>query len=234
MSTKFDAKNDALTIRYIELLSLSNKLRSDIEIAYKNSSDFVQWLTKGIKDDLVNFINDNSFTVFDVSYIEYDTRNINTRDDDVIPVIYMNVDGGENKGLDVRVKYGRNPENQSKLFDFTENVGNMVTGFIDNIFRIKNNMSYVIVNLGDNSTIELGTHVGGRTNDRNDLLFVYSIYGGKGTTVTLNDNVTVLGEIYCDNLIVNGNAQIIYSNSSGSQIAKQKIADNWTAVGYNR
>ena len=51
--------------------------------------------------------------------------------------------------------------------------------------------------------------------------------------VVLNRGVTVLGEIYCGHLQVNGDAQIIYTNSSGSQIAKQKISEYWTIVNFS-
>ena len=94
-------------------------------------------------------------------------------------------------------------------------------------------MAYVIVYLEENSSIELGCKVGGRNDNPQDLVFAYSIYGGDNTTVILNDKVTVLGEIYCDNLIVNGNANVTYTNSSGSQIAKQKVAEYWTIVNYS-
>ncbi len=94
-------------------------------------------------------------------------------------------------------------------------------------------MAYVIVYLEPNSSIELGCKVNGRNDNLQDLVFAYSIYGGDNTTVILNDKVTVLGEIYCDNLIVNGNANVTYTNSSGSQIAKQKVAEYWTIVNYS-
>lgn len=226
-------KNDALSIQYIKLLSLSQKMLDDIEDKKENGNWFEQ-ISAEVRDKIIGkYLRNNGLRVFDVSYIEFNARDENTRSDDVIPLVYLFVDGGTTNGLRVRVKYGKDPAKQSVIYGGLENIENWINGNLENWFKIKNNMAYVIVYLEENSSIELGCKVGGRNDNPQDLVFAYSIYGGDNTTVILNDKVTVLGEIYCDNLIVNGNANVTYTNSSGSQIAKQKVAEYWTIVNYS-
>ena len=224
---------DGLAIQYIKLLSLSNYLQSQIDDKKENGNWFDQF-TANFADKLIgNYLKNNGLRVFDVSYIEFNALDENTRSDDVIPLVYLFVDGGTTNGLKVRVKYGKDPAKQSVIYGGIENIESWISGNLENWFKIKNNMAYVIVYLEENSSIELGCKVGGRTDNLQDLVFAYSIYGGDNTTVILNDKVTVLGEIYCDNLIINGNANVTYTNSSGSQIAKQKVAEYWTVVNYS-
>ena len=188
---------------------------------------------------ILEIFEQHGFRVFDVSYIEFNSRNENTRDDNVIPIVYLFVDGGGGSGapgtgLTVRVRYGQNPTNQSNLFKFTENIGNTVTEFINNVFKIQNNMAYVIVYMEKGSTLELGCPIDRHSTAKQDgdLIFAYSVYGAENTKVVLHDDVTLLGEIYCDTLEVGDNTKVIYTNSSGSQIAKQKVAEFWTVSNF--
>lgn len=225
--------SNALNIQYIKLLSLSQKMLDDIEYKKENGNWFEQ-ISAEIRDRFIGkYLRNNGLRVFDVSYIEFNALDENTRDDDMIPLVYLFVDGGTTNGLRVRIKYGKDPAKESVLYNGIEDVNKWITGNLENWFKIKNKMAYVIVYLEKNSSIELGCKVGGRNDNLQDLVFAYSIYGGDNTTVILNDKVTVLGEIYCDNLIVNGNANVTYTNSSGSQIAKQKVAEYWTIVNYS-
>lgn len=227
-----DQSNDALAIKYIKLLSLSQSILDLLDDWADDGNWFEKLVGSWTKELVGDWFTTYGFRIFDVSYIEFNARNESTRDDDVIPIVYLFAD----RGLTIRVKYGKNPAKQSNLFQFTENIDELVTDFINNAFRIENNMSYVIVYMEEGSTLELGCVVGGRNanaKSNGDLIFAYSVYGGENTTVVLNEGVTVLGEIYCDNLKVNGNAQIVYTNSTGSQIAKQKVAEFWTVSNYS-
>lgn len=225
--------SDALAIKYIKLLSLSQEALNKFE-EWKNSQSWLQNLVGSFSEAAFGKLFKNyGFRIFDVSYIEFTATDESNRADTVVPIVYLFAD----KGLTIRVKYGRNPANQSNLGQFVENVEDLVTGFINGIFDIHSGIAYVIVYMEPGSTIELGCTVGGRNanaKEKGDLVFAYSIYGGDNTTVILNDGVTVLGEIYCDNLqIKSGTAQIVYSNSNGSQIAKQKISEFWTVSYYS-
>ena len=101
------------------------------------------------------------------------------------------------------------------------------------LFDINEATNYIIVFLGKNSTIHLGYNGDGRrSNNPEDLIFLYSIYGEEGSTVIIEDGVTVVGEIMVDNIVTKGNANIIYSSTNGSQVAKQKIAEFWTVANY--
>lgn len=224
-----NTSNDALSIKYIKLLSLSQQALNMFEEWKNNSSWFQQLVGSFSEATFGRLFRQYGFRIFDVSYIEFVATNENNRDDTVVPLVYLFAD----KGLTIRVKYGRNPANESNVFEFVENVEDTVTGFINGIFDVKLQYSYIIVYMEQGSKIELGCKVGGRNNNPDDLVFLYSIYGADGTTVVLNDGVTVLGEIYCDDLQINGDARIIYTNSSGSQIAKQKISEFWTVSYYS-
>ncbi len=227
--------NNALNIQYIKLLSLSAEIDKRYDKLSNEGNIFQQLQADIYKRFFQKYVQSHGLTVFDVSYIEFNARDENTRDDDMIPLVYLFVDGGTNErnGIKVRIKYGKDPAKESVLYNGIEDINKWITGKLEDWFKIKNNMAYVIVYLEPNSSIELGCKVNGRNDNLQDLVFAYSIYGGDNTTVILNDKVTVLGEIYCDNLIVNGNANVTYTNSSGSQIAKQKVAEYWTIVNYS-
>ncbi len=223
------SSNDALSIKYIKLLSLSQEALNMFKEWQDNSSWFQQWMGKFSEAAFGKLFRNYGFRIFDVSYIEFAASDENNRDDTVVPLVYLFAD----EGLTIRIKYGKNPAKQSNIYQFIENVDDLVSGFINGIFDINNNISYVIIYMEEGSKVELGCTVGGRNNNPQDLVFLYSIYGADNTTVILNDGVTVLGEIYCDNLQINGDARLIYTNSSGSQIAKQKISEFWTVSYYS-
>lgn len=221
---------DALSIKYIKLLSLSQEALNMFEEWKNNSSWFQQLVGSFSEAAFGNLFRNYGFRIFDVSYIEFTANDESNRDDTVVPLVYLFAD----EGLTIRVRYGKNPAKESNIYQFVENVGDLVSGFINNIFDINNNISYVIIYMEEGSTVHLGWNGDGkRNNNFEDNVFLYSIYGGDNTTVVLWDGVTVLGEIYCDNLQINGNVNLMYTNSSGSQIAKQKISEFWTVSYYS-
>ncbi|MBQ0014496.1 MAG: hypothetical protein KBS82_04145 [Oscillospiraceae bacterium] len=230
-----NSETDALAIQYVELLSLSTTISNAVANWQKSMGPIGSFLTGVTLSFYNNFIQGALYDTLDVSYIDYQSSDEANRSDEVVPLLYMFVRGGDNNGLTVRVRYGANPGNRTAIGKFTENITNNISGFITNLFDIHNKPSYSVIYLENKGTIHLGYDDDGgrRENGPQDLVFLYSIYGGDNTTVHLHDGVVVLGEIICDNLIVDGNAQVIYTSTSGSQIAKQKIAEYWAVSNYS-
>jgi hypothetical protein len=181
---------------------------------------------------------------YDAPWIEFSSSDEGNRSDEVVPLTYLFVDSK----LGVRVQYGRDPGKASFIGQITDNISNNVGSFINSVFDIRNKPSYLVAYMEPNSFIELGYGCGKghknpvtgvtENNSRNrgtpqNLVFLYSLYGGDNTTVILHDGVTVVGEIICDNLIVEGDAKIIYSSINGGQIAKQKIAEYWAVSNFS-
>ena len=120
------------------------------------------------------------------------------------------------------------------IAQFNEMISSNIDNFINRLFDINEKPSYLVLYLEENSTVILGYDDDGRrSNDKEDLVFLYSIYGGENTHVILEDGVTVLGEIICDDLQINGNVQLIYTSTNGAQIAKQRIAEYWAVCNYS-
>ena len=111
-------------------ISTQNELKKDIEKKQEEGNWFEQ-----ISADIVNkvigkYLTNNGLRVFDVSYIEFNALDENTRSDDVIPLVYLFVDGGTTDGLKVRVKYGKDPAKQSVIYGGIENIENWINGTI--------------------------------------------------------------------------------------------------------
>ncbi|GEM_PF-3073997 len=233
-----DSSNDALAIRYIRVLSVSSLMSDRLQAIIDDTPWWdVFGLTAAIARSLKGPVDNMGLKTLDLSYIDYDSTNQNTWSDNVVPVVYLLV--GEETALSgsdmcVRVQYGKNPANMSIVGQITDTINKNVDGFISKYLKITKNLAYVIVYLGKGCTLELGEPIGTNPAQRTEenLIFAYSIYGSDGSTVILNDKVTVLGEIQVDNLVINGNVNTVYSTSNGSQIAKQKVAEFWAVANY--
>ena len=229
-----NSERDAMNIQYIEILSLSTTIDNLVADAKANSAfnplaGFV-WSTI---DNLLSQFDAIQYDTLDVSYIDYSSTDERNRSDEVIPLTYMFVRGGTKKGLTVRVRYGSAPNKRSTINKITQYIQNGVSNLINRIFAIDQKPSYMVIYLEEKSTIELGYNGDNkRENSPEKLVFLYSIYGGEDTHVILNDGVTVLGEIICDDLQINGDVNMVYTSTSGSQIAKQKIAEYWAVSNY--
>lgn len=233
-----DAGNDALNIRYIKVMSLSAML-SDTLQRIINQPNY--WDIYGIGDAIMKQIKNAVDTIglkaLDLAYIDYTSSNINSWSDNVVPVVYLLV-GQETllsgNDLTVRVQYGKNPANLSFIGRAQDWIDSGIGNFLSNFLGITDNLAYVIVYLGNGCTLELGETMGTSPAQRTseNLIFAYSVYGESGSTLILNDGVTLLGEVQVDNLVINGNANVIYSTSNGSQVAKQKVSEYWTVVNY--
>ena len=231
-----NSENDALAIQYIEILSLSTAVANELAEQSHDAGWIRSIFNQAVVDAYNRLINGVAYDTLDVSYIDFNSRDENNRSDEVVPLTYMFLRGGEVNGLTARVRYGCDPGNRTRIGSFIENVSDNVGNLVTNVFDIDNKPSYLVVYLENKSTIHLGWN-GDNKRDTNDNpgtnVFLYSIYGGEGTTVYLHDDVVVLGEIVCDNLIVDGDAQIVYTSTSGAQVAKQKIAEFWTVSNYS-
>lgn len=231
-----NSENDALAIQYIDILSFSTSVQNRLDEWKADKGPITQWLAEGILKAYEEYIQTYTYDTLDVSYIDYSSTDEMNRSDDVVPLTYLFVRGGSRHGLTVRVRYGADPGNRTQMGQAIENISDQVGGFFQEIFKIKNKPSYIIMYLEEGGTVHLGyDDDGGRRlqNGQKDLIFLYSIYGGDNTTVVLHDGVIVVGEIVCDNLKIEGNAQVIYSSTSGAQVAKQKIAEYWAVSNYS-
>ncbi len=234
--------DDALTTQYIELLSLSNSMRVLVDgINAPALSQLFEYLFGTVIDKY-------GFTVKDISYIAFDTTSGNTYGDKVTPLTYLLVEDG----LYVRIKYGQAPDLETPLNKLSERITNSIDSIVANWTGITKSCSCVIVYLGKNATIELGTgtpHIQGTDpvlgGDKEftpaNQTYFYTIYGMEGSTVKLkgegngygNVPMTFIGAIECDNLEVSGDVSIIYTSTNGSQVAKQKVAEYWTVINYS-
>ncbi|MBQ0135856.1 MAG: hypothetical protein KBS43_03890 [Oscillospiraceae bacterium] len=229
-----NSENDAMAIQYIEVLSLSNTIDNAVEDAKNNSRTLIGYASFSALQGVLDLFNNIKYNYLDASYIDYSSTDENNRSDEVIPLTYMFVRGGDKSGLTVRVRYGNEPGKRSGIGQFVQGVSNNVGDLINRVFSIDRKPSYMVFYLEKNATLHIGYDDDGkRTNNKEDLVFLYSVYGGDGTTVVLHDGVTVLGEIICDHLIVEGDVNLIYTSTSGSQIAKQKIAEYWAVSNYS-
>ena len=234
--------SDALATQYIELLSLSNSMR----VLVKDIGSTA--LSKTFDALVGRVIDDYGYTVKDISYIAFDATTGNSYGDNVTPLTYLLVEDG----LYVRVKYGQAPDYESPLNKLSGRITDSIDSIVAGWTGITKSCSCVIVYLGENATLELGTgtpHIQG-TDDvlggdkaftpANQTYF-YTIYGMEGSTVKLkgegngygNVPMTFIGAIECDNLEVSGDVSIIYTSTNGSQVAKQKVAEYWTVINYS-
>lgn len=243
-----DTNNNALSTRYIEILSLSNTLNNSVDYInnmIKNNSGILGNIAasafKSMYDNTVGgFLDKYGLTVMDISYIDFDSTNQgNFGDSGATPVTYLFVEGNAKDGLYVRVKYGSKPDSTSLWYRASDWINNGIDSIAENWLKILKQTSYVIVYLGENSTIELGVSNPGilalsepAKTEANQKYFM-SIYGQPGSKVILNDKVQLIGEVMADNLTINGDVKITYASSNGSQVAKQKVAEYWTVVNYS-
>lgn len=230
-----NSESDAMAIQYIEVLSLSNTIDNAINERRKESGPIGDILL-GLVQDVSNLFNNFKYNYLDVSYIDYSSTDENNRSDEVIPLTYMFARGGDAGGLTIRVKYGSEPGKRLGIASTIQNITNNIGDIINSVFSIDSKPSYTVFYLEKNATLHIGWQDKSKTDSLRkpeNLVFLYSVYGGDGTTVVLHDGVTVLGEIICDHLIIEGDAQLIYTSTSGSQIAKQKIAEYWAVSNYS-
>lgn len=234
-------ETSSLGIQYIEVLSLSTKLQNTFN---EKSSNARTWLGRQWYESLNNTMNALQktklfYNTLDVSYIDYSSNGEGNKADNITPLTYLFARGGDAVGITVRVRYGAEPEKRSGIGQVVSNVTSNVESFISSAFDLNNNSSYVVVYLENNATIHLGYDDDGHRDETNknpaNLIFLYSIYGGKGTKVVLHDGVIVCGEIICDELIIDdgANAKIVYTSTNGGQVAKQKIDEIWSVTGYS-
>ena len=231
-----DSNNNALAIQYIQILSLSNTIDNKLQERSDGSNNWIdKILNNTIKNTYDTLFKNITYNTLDASYIDFSANDNNSRADKVVPLTYMFVEGADNKDFAVttRIRYGAKPDRRSRFLTFTDNIGDRMDSIVNRLFDINEATNYIIVFLGKNSTIHLGYNGDGRrSNNPEDLIFLYSIYGEEGSTVIIEDGVTVVGEIMVDNIVTKGNANIIYSSTNGSQVAKQKIAEFWTVANY--
>ena len=177
------------------------------------------------------------YNTLDVSYIDYSSNGEGNKVDKITPLTYLFVRGGETAGITTRVRYGAAPKKRSQIGQAVDNVTSNVESFISDLFALSKNSSYVVVYLEENATIHLGYDDDGKRDNSNpaNFVFLYSIYGGKNTTVVLHDDVIVCGEIIVDKLIVDdyADAKLVYTSTNGAQVAKQKIDEIWSVSGYS-
>ena len=230
-----NSENNGLAIQYIEILSLSTTVKNAVTEAKQNARTLIGGFIWSTVDSLMKTFDQLTYDTLDVSYIDYDSSDENNRaDKGVVPLTYAFVRGGPGKGLTLRVRYGNEPGKRSVIAQFNEMISSNIDNFINRLFDINEKPSYLVLYLEENSTVILGYDDDGRrSNDKEDLVFLYSIYGGENTHVILEDGVTVLGEIICDDLQINGNVQLIYTSTNGAQIAKQRIAEYWAVCNYS-
>lgn len=182
------------------------------------------------------------YYVRDISYIQHTSSGENTRSDRVVPVVYLFAEGNTNpaKAQGIRVQFGRDPGKVGILGRVQDYIQNGTDQLLSRFLDYNKNTAYVIVYLGKNAKIELGTTVGvtgvnASNRTQENLIFPYSIYGEEGSEVILNDGVTVLGEINVDKVTVKNGSQgvnVVYSTTNGSQIAKQKVDQYWAVAQY--
>ena len=230
-----NSENNGLSIQYIEILSLSTTVRNAVTEAKQNARTLIGGFIWSTVDNLMKTFDQLTYDTLDVSYIDYSSSDENNRaDKGVVPLTYAFVRGGPGKGLTLRIRYGNEPGKRSGIAQFNEWITSSVDNFINRLFDINEKPAYMILYLEENSTVILGYNGDGlRGNDKEDLVFLYSIYGGANTHVILEDGVTVLGEIICDDLQINGDARLIYTSTNGAQVAKQRIAEYWAVCNYS-
>lgn len=243
-----NSENNALNIQYIKVLSASR----DITNAINDFASTRQWWDiLGVAQAGANIgaqiitpvVNRYGRTCLDATYIDFSSTDENNRSDEVVPLAYITLDGGSTIGTKMRIRYGAQPRSRTFTGQIFDNISNNVGSFINTIFDIHNKPSYIVTYLEENCRLELGydddTGAAGnaaraaRNDDKASLVFLYSVYGGDNTTVVLHDGVIVVGEIICDNLIIEGDAKVIYSSVSGGQVAKQKIAEYWAVSNFS-
>ena len=248
------SSSDGLAVKYIQILSLGTSmqtLKSDAITYLKDNLGFIgsiaaSALDNTISDAISKVINEYSMTVMDISYIEFDASNLDTYGDTVYPVTYMFIEGNDTQGIYCRIKYGQKPDSESALYKLGDRIGTSIDNLAANWFNIVKSSSFVVVYLGENSTLELGTQqpymkskgIDPEFTKANQTYF-YTIQGSTGSKVILNGQndtgvpLTLVGGIQCDDVEIRGNVNIIYSSTNGSQVAKQKVGDFWTVVNYS-
>lgn len=234
--------NDALTTQYIELLSLSNSMSNIVDtIGNKTVSDIFDAM---FGDVIQNY----GLTVKDISYINFSDSGSQSVGDNVTPLTYLMVEDN----LYVRIKYGQKPDMETPLNQIRDRISNSIDDIVNSWTGITKKCSCVIVYLGKNATLELGTgtpHIqgtdpvykGDKPFTAANQTYFYTIYGLEGSTVKLKGNgngggkvpMTFVGSIECDNLEAEGDVSVIYTSTNGAQVAKQKVAEYWTVINYS-
>ncbi len=230
-------ESDGMAIQYIKVLSLSNTIDNAVAEAKNNARTLIGYASFSALQSVLDLFNNLKYNYLDASYIDFSSTDENNRSDTVVPLTYMLVDSG----LTVRVRYGNEPAKRSGIGQAINSVTTNVGDLVSRIFSINNQTSYIVFYLdGDDNgtnkktTLHIGYNGDGkRSNNKEDLVFLYSVYGGKGSKVVVWSDVTILGEIIVDELEIKGDAQLIYTSTSGSQIAKQKIAEYWAVSNYS-
>lgn len=229
-----NSENDAMAIQYIEVLSLSNTIDNAVDEAKNNARTLIGYASLSALQSILDLFNNLKYNYLDASYIDFASTDENNRSDEVVPLTYMFVRGGTKSGLTVRVRYGNEPGKRSGIGQVIQGTTNNIGNLISRVFSIDNKPSYLVFYLENNATLHIGYNGDGKRGDnKEDLVFLYSVYGGEGTKVVVWPGVTILGEIIVDELEIKGDSQLIYTSTSGSQIAKQKIAEYWAVSNYS-
>lgn len=251
LALRDDINADALSIKYIEILSLSAGINNYIE----EQSGLSSLVLEGIQSAFDSSIalnhwytparpttrDQQKYNVMDVSYIDFASTDEFNRSDEVTPVFYLFLTGGDAEACTLRIRYGNVPDRRTNLFSTFQSIKDNLEQVISSAFDIHESPSYGVIYLEKGATLELGTPAKNNetsamiSTNPNDYIFMYSIYGQEGSKVILHDGVTLVGEIMVDDLEVDGGPRgvnVVYSSTSGSQVAKQKIAEYWTVSGY--
>lgn len=240
---------EGLEIRYVRALSLKSAILNEYANNPINEDEEAGLLTRigndirgSIREIVTQIANRVGNDCLDITSIDFASDNTFARLDKIVPLTYLFLDGGadQNSSVKARIRYGHEPDSKSGLGSFFEGIGNDIDDIMYNYFDIQNDPSYVVVYMQPNSVLELGynkdgerdTRLGKPFNQSKERVFMYSIYGLEGTTVILWDGVIVLGEIICDNLILKGDAQVVFSSVTGSRVTKQQIAEYWAVSNY--
>ncbi len=234
-----NSETSSLSIQYIEVLSLSTKLTNTFNEMKSNARTWLGYTGFAFLSSAMDTLNKTGllYNTLDVSYIDYSSNGEGNKVDKITPLTYLFVRGGGTAGITTRVRYGAAPGKRSQIGQAVDNVTSNVESFISDLFALSKNSSYVVVYLEENATIHLGYDDDGKRDNSNpaNFVFLYSIYGGKNTTVVLHDDVIVCGEIIVDKLIVDkdADAKLVYTSTNGAQVAKQKIDEIWSVSGYS-
>lgn len=154
---------------------------------------------------------------FDAKQIDYSASGNENYNDKVSNVVYVLVENN----CAIRLQYGLDKQN-----------GKIISKIEDFLDKLKNEkFSYLVIYLGENSTLELGKNAASDQLYR--LQFFMSVYGLKGSKVVLNDNVNFHGSIYVDDLELKGNASVDYMAQNGGKVAKQQVDELWTISNYS-
>lgn len=154
---------------------------------------------------------------FDAEYIDYKTSSHSSNNDKVSSVAYVLIE----KGCKMRIKYGSEPDR-------------FIIGTLEDFYDLimKNKITYLIVYLGEDAVLDLGSHA--RSDQKDRLKFFMSVYGETGSKLVLHNNVSLFGSVYVDTLDVKGYGnKIEFMSQNGGKVAKQKVDELWTLSNYS-